>query len=109
MGAAIPYLIMGGASVLSSAMTKSSADKATAQAKAASEAEQAYNEKVLTEQRNAAVLQRNAALLENQANLNTAKVETAGAAAASEEAGYSGSEIRRKKANMTRVSSSLGF
>ena len=102
MGAAIPYLIMGGASVLSSAMTKSSADKATAQAKAASEAEQAYNEKVLTEQRNAA-------LLENQANLNTAKVETAGAAAASEEAGYSGSEIRRKKANMTSVSSSLGF
>ena len=102
MGAAIPYLIMGGASVLSSAMTKSSADKATAQAKAASEAEQAYNEKVLTEQRNAA-------LLENQANLNTAKVETAGAAAASEEAGYSGSEIRRKKANMTSISSSLGF
>lgn len=102
MGTFIPYLLMGGASVLSSAMTKSSADKATAQAKAASEAEQAYNEKVLTEQRNAA-------LLENQANLNTAKVETAGAAAASEEAGYSGSEIRRKKANMTSVSSSLGF
>ena len=102
MGAAIPYLIMGGASVLSSSIAKSSTDKATAQAKAASEAEQAYNEKVLTEQRNAA-------LLENQANLNTAKVETAGAAAASEEAGYSGSAIRRKKANMTSVSSSLGF
>ena len=102
MGASIPYLIMGGASVLSSAITKSSADKATAQAKAASKAEQAYNEKVLTEQRNAA-------LLENQENLNTAKVETAGTAAASEEAGYSGSEIRRKKANMTKVSSSLGF
>ena len=102
MGASIPYLLMGGASVLSSAITKSSTDKATAQAKAASEAEQAYNEKVLTEQRNAA-------LLENQANLNTAKVETAGTAASSEEAGYSGSEIRRKKANMTSVSSSLGF
>lgn len=102
MGAAIPYLVMGGASVLSSAITKSSTDKATAQAKAAAEAEQAYNEKVLTEQRNAA-------LLENQANLNTAKVEAAGTAAASEEAGYSGSEIRRKKANMTSVSSSLGF
>lgn len=102
MGAAIPYLIMGGASVLSSSITKSATDKATAQAKAASKAEQAYNEKVLTEQRNAA-------LLENQANLNTTKVETAGAAAASEEAGYSGSEIRRKKANMTRVSSFLGF
>lgn len=103
MGAeTVSALIMGGASVLSSAITKSSTDKATAQAKAASKAEQAYNEKVLTEQRNAA-------LLENQANLNTTKVETAGAAAASEEAGYSGSEIRRKKANMTSVSSSLGF
>lgn len=103
MGAAIiPSLILGGASVVSSAITKRSTDKATARAKAASEAEQAYNEKVLTEQRNAA-------LLENQANLNTAKVETAGTAAASEEAGYSGSAIRRKKANMPIVSSSLGF
>ena len=102
MGDPITAGVAAAVSLYSAYSSSKAAKEQTAAARAASEAEQAYNEKVLTEQRNAA-------LLENQANLNTTKVETAGAAAASEEAGYSGSEIRRKKANMTSVSSSLGF
>ena len=91
-----------GMSFLTEQKQSKASAKATAAAKAASDAEQAYNEKVLTEQRNAA-------LLENQANLNTTQTEVGGSAAASEDAGYSGSEIRRRKRNANTISGTLGL
>ena len=99
---------------LYSAYSSSKAEKKKASAaQAASQAEQANNTALLNEQKAQALAdetkQKNAQQLESQAALNTTQTEVGGSAAASEEAGYSGSEIRRRKRNATTISGTLGL
>ena len=89
-------------SALGTGTTLYSASKQQKSAKAAAKAEQEKNDKILTEQRNAA-------LLEGQADAMAAQVDTGGTAEASEEAGFAGGEIKRRKRPLADVSQSLGI
>ena len=89
-------------SVISTGATIATANKSRKSAEAAAKAEQEKNDKILTEQRNAA-------LLEGQADAMAAQVDTGGTAEASEEAGFAGGEIKRRKRPLADVSQSLGI
>ena len=89
-------------SALSTGATLYSASKQRKSANAAAKAEQEKNDKILTEQRNAA-------LLEGQAEAVAAQVDAAGSAEASAEEGFAGGEIKRRKRPLADVAQSLGI
>lgn len=91
-----------GASLLGTASQAVSASKSRKKAEKAAAAEQEKNDRILTEQRNAA-------LLEGQAEATAAQVDVGGTAEASEEAGFAGGEIKRRKRPLADVAQSLGI
>ena len=94
--------VLLGASLLGAGLQASSASKARKQAEKAAKAEQEKNDRILTEQRNAA-------LLEGQAEAVAAQVDAAGSAEASAEEGFAGGEIKRRKRPLADVAQSLGI
>lgn len=105
----IETAVMAAIGVASMMMQKNNADRSYKAQQKASETMQAQNEALLNEQQAANTKSQEATALENQAATNTTRVEAGGTAAVSEDSGYSGEEIRRRKRNASTISTSLGL
>lgn len=109
----IETAIMAAVGIGSALLQKNSAKKSYQAQKEASQEMQAQNQALLDEQQAAntaaAVTAQEKTALENQATTSVTQVEAGGTADVSTEAGYSGSEIRRRKRNASTISTSLGL